>query len=174
MVAKQRERYIQCAHDAYRACEEKLTPVLSVKFTIHEYSGRALEALKEQWEPNGRDQETAWDWHGLVKHYRCREPDLLTMAVWAGDRLSCLALATTSEQAVHIRFVEGDPREDCPLAGTRALIALETCAGYAQARGKRELKVYPLNSDLERLYVDTYGFEVCRPRKAEPYLIKRV
>lgn len=96
------------------------------------------------------------------------------MAVWSGARLSSLSLATTSGNAVHIRYLEGDPRPDCPLIGRRALIALEACAGYAQARGKAELRVHPLNDKLKSLYVGVYKFEVATPHKAEPYLFKRV
>lgn len=173
LVAQNRERYLQSAHDAYRASESELIPILGVSFTIHEYSRRALEAIKDQWEPNGRSPETAWDWHELVRHYR-KDPDLLTMAVWSGDRLAALGLATTSSECVNFRYLEGDPRKDCPLIGRRALIALETCSGYAQARGKTELRVSPLNESLERLYIDKYGFSVSRPKKAEPFLFKKV
>lgn len=173
LVAAHRERYLQNAHDAFRKCEAKLRPILCVQFAIAEYSGRAWEAVKDQWSPNGRDYDTAWDWPNLVRYYR-KDPDILTMAVWCEDRLSALGLATTSGQAVHIRYLEGDPRADCPLTGMRALIALEACSGYAQARGKTELRVYPLNDALETLYVETYGFEVFRSKKAEPYLFKKV
>lgn len=173
LVTAHRERYLQCAHDAFRKCEAKLLQRARLSFAITEYSGRSAEAVREQWEPFGRDHETAWDWAELVRHYR-KDPDTLAMAVWSGERLSSLCLATTSGNAVHIRYLEGDPRADCPLRGCRALIALEACAGYAQSRGKTELRVHPLNDRLKGLYVDTYGFDVCSPKKAEPYLFKRV
>lgn len=173
LVAAHRERYLQNAHDAFRRCETVLRPIIGAQFAIAEYSGRAWNAVKEQWDPNGREPDTAWDWPGLVRYHQ-KDPDLLTMAVWCDDRLSALGLATTSGQAVHIRYVEGDPRIDCPLLGSRALIALEACAGYAQGRGKTELRVSPLNDALKHLYMENYGFEVCKPKKADPYLFKKV
>lgn len=151
----------------------KLRPIVGETFTLQEYSGKALEAVKNQWEPNGRNPDTAWDWKELVRHHR-KDPDLLTMAIWCESRLSGLSLATTSSQGLIIRYLEGDPREDCPLYGKRALIVLEACAGYAQARGKSELRILPLNESLEQFYIDLYGFDVCKPKNAEPYLFLRV
>lgn len=173
LITAHRDRYLQCAYDAFRKCEAKLLLRAGLRFAITEYSGRSAEAIKEQWDPYGRGKETAWDWPELVRHYR-KDPDTLTMAVWSLDRLASLGLATTSGSAVHIRYLEGDPKSDCPLIGRRALIALEACAGYAQARGKTELRVHPLNDKLKDLYIDTYGFELATPHKAEPYLFKRV
>jgi hypothetical protein len=73
-----------------------------------------------------------------------------------------------------MRFIEGDPRPDCPLKGWRALIVLEAAAFYAQARGKTELRLKEVNSSLESLYRDTYGFRLETPRKQEPYWTKEV
>jgi len=105
---------------------------------------------------------------------RHRDPDRLAMTIWTEDRLSAIALALTTSQSVVLRFVEGDPRTDCPLVGKRALIALEACARYAQGRGKVELRVHPVNSHVEALYTGVYGFERRKPHKEPPYLVKRV
>jgi hypothetical protein len=171
-VAKAREHYAQCRHDAFRACEWALIPVFRTNFILCDYSRRALEAIQVQWEPNGRPSETAWDWDEIMRRHR--DPDRLAMAIWADGRLSGVCLALTTSEAVEISFLEGDPRKDCPLLGKRALITLEASTCYAQGRGKSELRVRPLNLSLERLYIDTYGFELRSPRKQQPYLVKRV
>lgn len=140
-VAKARERYAQCRHEAFRSCEAELAPAIGVSFILSEYSGRALAAVQAQWEPYGRNVETAWDWHEIMRRHR--DPDRLDMAIWSdNDRLCGLGLALTTGDAVAFRFLEGDPRDDCPLIGKRALIARDTCARYAQGRGRAELRVF--------------------------------
>jgi hypothetical protein len=60
---------------------------------------------------------------------------------------------------MELNFVEGDFRPDCPLQGRRVLIVLEAVALFGQLIGKQELRLRPLNQELERQYVDVYGFE---------------
>jgi hypothetical protein len=54
------------------------------------------------------------------------------------------------------------------------LIALETVACYAQARGKREVRVRPINEAVASLYRDVYGFELVTQPKMTGYLMRRV
>lgn len=129
------------------------------------------ERFLAQWCPHER-RDGGFDWTEIFKRFR--EPNRLDIAISVGDRLSGLGLATMTNQHVCLRFLEGDPRSDCPLTGRRALIALETAAAYAQALGRKELRLYPVNSSLETLYIETYGFTLERPRKEEPYLRKGV
>jgi hypothetical protein len=48
------------------------------------------------------------------------DPSKFDVAVWGPEnRLSCLAVATLTPQAVILNFLEGDPRSDCPLRRKR-------------------------------------------------------
>jgi hypothetical protein len=96
------------------------------------------------------------------------------LAVWCGDRLAALALGLTTGEAVVVRFLEGDPRPDCPLKGRRILIVLECMANYAQGRGKAELRIEPANEALETLYRETYGFSLETPRGRSAYYKRTV
>ena len=169
-----RARYLQCQHDARFACERDLAAHVGVMFTLSEISQRAFLTLERQWEPAGRSEELGWwDWHKILQSHR-NEPDRFELAIWAGERLCALGLATTGGNSVTVRFLEGDPRGDCPLKGRRALIALDASARYAQARGKAELRVEPINSTLEALYVGTYGFQRRSPRGEQPHFFRQV
>jgi hypothetical protein len=75
---------------------------------------------------------------------------------------------------VTIKFVEGDPRPDCPLAGRRVLIVLETVQAYAQGIGRRELRLEPVNEALATLYSEIYGFTLATPRGARAYYAKEI
>lgn len=168
-----KQRYLTCRLDAYRLAKDNLAGAIDVDFRVSELTGRAFQAVTDQWVPAGRGQETAWDWAEINRRYR--EPDRLDMVIWApGDRLCGIGLGVTVGPSVEIRFLEADPRRDCPLLGKRALIALEVAACYAQARGKTELRVRPLNSSIERLYREVYAFELVSPRREDPYLMRKV
>jgi hypothetical protein len=145
--------------DARRKAALTLVPVLGVEFHAAGWSGKAKEAYEQQWCAVKRHATAAcWDWIEVFRRHK--DPDRFDLAIWAGDRLSALALGTTTQQAVVIKFVEGDPRPDCPLVGRRLLIVLECMANYAQGRGKSELRMEPANSDLATLYRDTFGFSL--------------
>ena len=126
-------------------------------FTLSECSNRILEAIEAQWEPAGRNKETKWDWKEILRRHN--EPDRLELAIWSEERLAGVALSVTTGDSVTLAFLEGDPRQDCPLKGRRALIALDATARYAQGRGKAEIRISPINASLERLYVEQYDFE---------------
>jgi len=114
-----------------------------------------------------------WDWEEIFRGHR--DPDRLELVIWTvGDRLSGLGLVLTSGRAVELRFLEGDPRPDCPLKGRRIAVALEAAARYAQARGKLEIRLQPLNASLGCLYCKAYGFEEVTPKGAQSYLRKAV
>lgn len=146
-----------------------MRPIIGAHFEIHECSERALDGIARQWV--GRGDETAWDWRELIRRHR--DHDRLDMAIWADERLSALALAIPTSEAVEVRFMEADPRPDCPLLGKRALIALDASARYAQRLGRAELRICPINSKIEAL-CSTYGFESRTPYKREAYWVKQV
>ncbi len=103
------------------------------------------------------------------------DPDRLDMVIWGPDyRLCGLGLGLTTGEAVEIRFIEGDPSPDCPLKGRRTLIILECASCYAQARGRKELRIQPINERLEDLYRQTYGFVLETPRRGERYYRKDI
>jgi hypothetical protein len=103
------------------------------------------------------------------------EPDALSLAIWVGeDRLSGLGFVMPDSRAVTVKFLEGDPRPDCPLVGRRALIALEASALYAQGIGRRRIRVEPANATLAALYRDRYGFALESPKGAPAYYVRDI
>lgn len=127
---------------------------------------------------SGRAQRQLWanahfDWEKIFRQHR--EPDRLDMAIWSNDaQLSGVALGLTTGQSLMLRFVEGDPRDNCPLKGRRFLIALEAATNYAQARGKREIRLQPINDKLVHLCENVYGFQLESPKNEAPYYRKGV
>jgi hypothetical protein len=136
-------------------------------FELSEWSGRTFSALGEQW------PSTQFDWEKVRNAY-CREPDRFDAAIWAGDRLCGLFLATLAGESVTLRFVEGDPRRDCPLMGRRLLIALDAVVNYTQINGRYELRVEPINDKLIKLFETDFGFRAVKPHKGSPYWTKQV
>jgi hypothetical protein len=98
------------------------------------------------------------------------------MSIWGadGERLCGLGLGLTKGDYVELRFVEGDPRPDCPLKGQRILVFLECSTLYAQAIGRSELRVEPINERLANLYQKVYGFSLAPHRDGRPYFTKRI
>ncbi|MGO7898912.1 hypothetical protein ACC719_15735 [Rhizobium ruizarguesonis] len=165
-LARARERYIKNKHDARKAAVVNLEPHLQIKFHVAEWSNRCFEAMKSQW------SESEFDWEEIRRRYR--EPDQLDFAIWHEDRLCAMGLAVTTGQSVKLKFIEGDARLDCPLKGRRILIALEAVANYAQARGKKEIILEPLNEGLVSLYETNFGFEIVRPQNSPMFCRKKV
>jgi hypothetical protein len=74
------------------------------------WSGRSREAYDSQWAGKHRYAGSGWDWHDIFSRYR--EVDVFDLVIWGpDDRLSGLALATTTGPAVLLHFVEGDPKQ---------------------------------------------------------------
>lgn len=143
-----------------------MTTVLGRHIQITEWSGRVWRAL-DDW------GKIEFDWKEIERRHK--DPSRLEIAIWSSqERLSGLALGLTTGQALMLRFLEGDPRQDCPLRGMRIAIALETAANYAQARGKSEIRLQPINDKLVYLYENVYGFALVSPHKEEPYYRKGV
>jgi len=167
-LAAAKSRYAEAIDGARRQAALNLEAILSVKFHLSGWSSKGREALADQWpRPNG------WDWPTIFRRHN--DPDRLDTVIWApDDRLAGLALALTASEYVEIRFMQGDPREDCPLKGRRALIVLECAACYAQARGRPELRVRPINPQLATLYIEKYGFALETPRRGSAYYYKKV
>lgn len=134
--------------------------------TVGEWGGRVWRHFDE-W------GGSHFDWREIDRRHR--DPDRLDIAIWSDhERLAGLGLGLSTGQAIVLRFLEGDPRQDCPLRGKRILIALETATNYAQGRGKKEIRVQPINDKLVYLYENVYGFVLESPKNEEPYYRKGV
>ena len=172
-LAAAKARFAAAGDKARRQAALNLAPNIGGGFYITPWSHKAAEAYRDQWLTADPPSESGWDWEEIFRRYR-GEPDRLEMVIWAGARLCGLGLATTSNQAVTVRFMEGDPRPDCPFKGKRALICLEAATCYAQERGRTELRLEPLNPRLAELYKDVYGFVLETPYKGSAYYKKGV
>jgi hypothetical protein len=172
-LAAARARYDANKFEARRQAALTLVPSIGVDFAVLGWAAKIRQAYVGQWGQVDRSQTSAnWDWPEIFRRYN--DPDRFDMAIWCNDRLSALALAVTTGQATVLKFVEGDPRPDCPLIGRRLLIILESLANYTQARGKVEMRVEPANPALETLYIEKYGFTLETPRGGRAYYKKAV
>jgi hypothetical protein len=168
-LARAKARFENDRHGARGQAVRNLQPHLP-DFNLSGWGQRTREAYRDQWLG---DPKCAWDWEEIFRRHG--DPDRLDIAIWGqNERLCCLALGTTTSEAVEIRFLEGDPRPDCPLKGRRILIVLESAACYAQARGRAELRVRPKNERLEDLYRQTYDFVLETTRSGDRYYRKGV
>jgi hypothetical protein len=163
--ARAKARFEADRFAARHQATENLRGQLGGEFTIAGWSGRAREAFLDQW---SKEPGVVFPWDDVFRRHN--DPDRLDVAIWGpNDRLCGLGLGLTTSEAVELRFLEGDPRPDCPLKGRRILMFLECAACYAQARGRRELRIQPINEQLETLYRQTYGFVLETPRGGERY-----
>jgi hypothetical protein len=168
-LARAKTRFEADRFAARRTTIANLTDQVGVEFILSAWGERARHALLGQWKQNGH----IFDWEEIFRVHR--DPDRLDIVIWGpNDRLCGLGLGLTSSEAVEVRFIEGDPRPDCPLKGKRILIILECAACYAQARGRKELRIQPINQRLEYLYRQTYGFVLETPRRGARYYRKGV
>jgi hypothetical protein len=167
-LAGAKARYDAIKFNARRQATLALRPILGLDFHLAEWTVGACDALA-QWKGN---PGTGWDWPEIFRRHN--DPDRLDIVVWAGDRLAGLALCLTTAQAIEVRYLEGDPRPDCPLRGRRVLIVLECAQNYAHARGRTELWAQPMNDRLKALYREDYGFSLETPKGRRAYYRKRV
>lgn len=172
-VARVRERYRTARYRALLKSSQTLAQYTQIPFGLAEVNKTTQKAYTDQWIV--RHAEQSFDWLKVWDTHR--EMDTLHMAVWAGppgSRLSGLACCLVKRSAVEIRFLEGDGRLDCPLKGLRTLMAVEGAASYAQAIGRTELRIEPVNDKTRDLYVVGFGFEPCGQRGKETYFRRAV
>ena len=165
-LARAKARYRKAADGSRQRAVANLGPVLGGGFTLGRWGPKAKEAYRDQW------SEGVWDWEEIFSRYG--EPDRLEIVVWADDCLCALGLATVTNQAVVVQFLQGNPSPDCPFVGNRALICLEVAACYAQAMGRSEIRLYPKNEQLKAVFRDTFGFTLERPPSGRAYYRKGV
>jgi hypothetical protein len=111
--ARAKQRYHEVGDTCRRQAALILSPDFGVDFYVSGWSARAREAVLDQWV--AAYPGTGWNWPEIFRRHG--DPDRLEMAIWCGERLSGLGLALTGSDYVEIRFIEGDPRQDCPLKG---------------------------------------------------------
>lgn len=160
-------------HNAARdkACQSAIAVVRAetgLSFTTSEWSGRTRQAYDSQWGRLNRHLDGNFDWPAIFDAYR--GPSVLNIAIWHGERLCGLAMATVSNSAVRLEYMEREPSDDCPLMGAMIPLVLDACATYAQLRGRAELRLHSVRPSLKSLYVEVYDFEEVTPRKESPYL----
>jgi hypothetical protein len=171
-LARAKERYASAALTAYREAALNLQPVFGVPILLSGWSRRVEEAYNNQW-PEMRHPDAGWDWHEIFRRHK--DPDRFPIVMWGpNDRLCGLSLVLTTGRAVEVRFLEGDPRSDCPLKGRRIPIALEAAACYGQGLGKTEIRVHPVNDALEDIYIRCYGFIKESPRGEKPFFRRAI
>ncbi len=140
---------------------------LGLDVRISNCSRRTIEAIGSDW-GDQRRPELSWNWEAILHRYK--DLKSLDLAVWTpDDRLVMVAIATVSGAALHLRYVEGDPRADCDFKGKRVLMALEVATRYAQLNGLTELRINPVNDALAALYETVYGFALVTPRGEASY-----
>lgn len=123
---------------------------------------------EKQWVGQARHPDAGWDWPRIGRLYD--EPKDQILAVITDDRLAALGLVSASHARVIVRFLEGDPRDDCPLRGARAAIVLDAAATYGQRLGCREIHLEPVNASLSELYCGIYGFVEVPGKRGVEYL----
>ncbi len=166
-LARAKARYADLRGKAYLRTAQILVPHIEVDFTITQWGAKAKDAYSRQW------GQSRFDWEEIFRKHN--DPDRLDMAIWSpNDRLSALCLGLTTGRSVHLRFLEGDRREDCPLKGRRILIVLEAAANFAQGRGKSELRLQPESDALKELFRETYGFALEKDQDKREYWVKRI
>lgn len=150
---------------------QRMSEALGFRVSILQISNRALD-VAERWSRDGADDRVGFDWRKVKEAHR--EPKRLELSMWAGDRLCGLALCLIKNSAVEVRFLEGAPAMDCPLKGRRILVALDCAANYAQACGRSQIRLQPINEGLAELYERDYGFTRVSLKGQEPFFKKEV
>jgi hypothetical protein len=171
-LRKARDRQLKHRTEAISAVYESLKAHFTDAYKIVDWSRAIEEKYSAQWGGCERHPDGGWNWPEIRRRFNA--PRDQVVAVLCGDRLSALSLVKSNHTWVEVAFLEGDPRADCPLKAKRAVIVLEFAAMYGQSLGVNELRLHPVNSSLEDLYVKGYGFKKVGPPKDKPYLKRAI
>ena len=173
LLSAAKARYSHAATRARLQAALNLQAVLKLPFSITEWSNRSSDALTEQWPLSGRRPDSSWNWPQIQRDFKT-DPTKFELAVWGDNRLSCLAIANLSNSAVVLRFLEGDPRADCPFRGVRTLIVLEAIQCCGLTTGRNEIQVEPVNDALATLYRNNYGFALATRKGGNAYYRREI
>lgn len=162
--------YREKADRARLVAAQRISEAVAQRVALREFSIRSLEIASE-WRiaDNGVD----FDWSQIRDTYRS-DPKRLEMAIWSNERLCGMGIGLLSSASLELRFLEGCPDPNCPLIGRRLLTALECATNYAQATGRRQIRLQPINERLTELYEGVYGFTRDTPSKGKPFYKKEV
>lgn len=141
--------------DATLQSAQNLRNYIKQPYSVAMWSRAIRHAFEDQWCPMPR--QTSWDWTEIGRRYT--PPKDRVVALRCGDRLAALSVILARRSWVKVHFLEGDPREDCPMRGQRAIVMLDLAATYGQRLGCEEIHIEPVNNTLQSLYCGTFGFE---------------
>lgn len=147
---------------------KNMMPHIKAKYTFRLWSRSVEEDFISQWVNEDRHSDGGWDWAEIARRHR--EVKDKVVALYVNERLSALSLIKMSSSRVLVRFLEGDPRPDCHIKGSRALLMLDLAATYGQRLGRKEIHLQPLNGDLAELYRSKFGFVDGTDGSGEPVL----
>ncbi|QRE74094.1 hypothetical protein [Methylobacterium aquaticum] len=173
MLAAAKQRYAANREAARLAAATAASQTFGIEIQLSGWTSKASSAWASQWIDADRRSASSWDWDA-IHHAYSRELDRFDLAMWSGERLCGLALATMSRSIITINFLEGDPRTDCPLQGKRAAIAVEAAQNYGQLSGRRFLRVQPIHPRLETLYCDIFGFTLATNKGGRAYYQREI
>lgn len=171
-LRRARARYAAAREEATRLAAQSVKDMFGADFRIGDWSRSAQEAYNQHWCGIERHPDGGFDWPEIFRRFR--DPDVLRLVMWSGDDLGGLGLATVGGTYVKLRFLEGDPRSENSLKGMRVPIAVETCAFYAQALDRSEIRVEQVAEGTKTIYIEGYGFCEVTPKRELPYLKKDV
>jgi hypothetical protein len=141
--------------DAALQSAQNLRGIIRQPYSVAMWSRATRQAFEDQWCPVPR--QTMWDWTEIGSKYT--PPKERVVALRSGDRLTALSAIVARRAWVRVHFLEGDPRDDCPMRGLRAIVMLDLAATYGQRLGCEEIHIEPVNDTLKSLYCGTFGFE---------------
>lgn len=170
-VARAKARAVDAWAEAVQHSYKNMRPHLQEQYSFRQYSNSVKQDYIDQWVAEERHQDAGWDWIEVARRHR--DVKDVVAALYVEDRLSALALFRASKSRVLVRFLEGDPRPDCHMKGSRALLMLDLAATYGQRLGVRELHLQPVNEGLAELYRSKFGFTDDKDGSGQP-ILKRV
>ena len=167
-LLRSRRHVDQAWQEAVAASYGNMSPHIGRDYVVKLWSRSVEEQFRSQWCDAERHGDAGWDWHEIRRNYRGHKD--VIVALEANDQLCALALFVLSRQRVLVRFLEGDPRPECYMKGSRALVMLDLAATLGQRYGCKEIHLQPVNDDLKMLYKETYGFTEGKDGSREPIL----
>ncbi|WP_152455698.1 hypothetical protein [Roseivivax sp. THAF40] len=167
-VAKAKKRAESAFSEAVQQSYHNMAGVIPVDYTFRLWSRSIFEIYVEQWLTQLRSADAGWDWLDVSRRHK--ENKDVVVALFSRNRLSALCLIRASRARVLVRLLEGDPRPDCHMKGSRALLLLDLAATYGQRLGCGELHLQPVNDALAELYKTRFGFVDAVDGSGEPIL----
>lgn len=167
-VARAKARAIDAWTESVQRSYANMRPFMKVIYSFKIWSNSVRKDYEDQWLKEPRHNDAGWDWVAISEHHK--EIKDVTVALYVEGALCALALFRASKSRVLVRFLEGDPRPDCHIKGSRALLMLDLAATYGQRLGRSELHLQPVNEDLAEHYRSRFGFTDGKDGNGQPVL----